>query len=181
MLTEDTIFLDYLLYAGWIFGIVLFLIGVFKAHLRILIYLGIVVAGGGVALVVSQKIPLQFEVVVLEEANSVISWQKTLSFTGGKYRFRDGSHAAITKPESAMIATVLINDTSRVIRVINVAYTATPNILDPGGRDEVIAIEPGNTGGVLSRIEHFGPQAEGPPASIKSVQSFDTINWVAWD
>jgi len=180
MLTEDTLYLDYLQYAGWIFGIVLFLIGVFNRHWRILIYLGIAVAGIGVAFVTSQKIPLKFEVVIVEEAGKGISWRKIRSFTGGEYRFRDGSRTRITKPEGGMIATVVINDARRPLRVVNVSYTSTPRIPGPGGREELAVIEPRQISGILSRVEHFGPESEGPPTSIKSVQSFETINWLTW-
>ena len=32
----------------------------------------------------------------------------------------------------------------------------------------------------LARVEHVGPQAEGPPATIMSQSSFDTIDWLTW-
>ena len=180
MLTEDTLYLDYLLYAGWILAIGIVLVGVFNRHWRILILLGIAVAGIAVAIVTSQKIPLNFEVVIVEESDKGMSWRQIRSFTGGEYWFRDGSRARITKPEGGMIATVVINDARRRLRVVNVSYTSTPGIPGPGGRDEIAVIEPGRIGGILSRVEHFGPEIEGPPDTIESVQSFETINWLTW-
>lgn len=181
MLTEDMLYLDYALYAGWILGIGLFLIGVFNRHWRILIYLGIAVAGGGVAFVTSEKMTLKFEVVIAEESEKGMSWRKVRSFTGGEYQFRDGSRARIAKPEGGMIGTVVINDTGRPLRVVSVAYTSTPRIPGPGGRDEVAVIKPGQIGGILSRIGHFGPESEGPPKTIESLSSFDTISWLTWN
>ena len=180
MLSEDILILDFLVYAGWGIGVVLFLVGVFKKGLRLLIFIGIAVPGSDIVFATSEKVVLNFEVVVVTESDQGMGWQHIRSFTGGEYQFRDGTRASITKPEGGMIATVVVNDSDRPLRVVRVAYAAPPKTPGFGGREDVVSIEPGRTGGTLKRIGHIGPESEGPPDSIDSVTSFETLDWLTW-
>ena len=180
MLSEEILFLDYLTYAGWGLGFVLLLVGLLKGHLRILILIGIAVPVAALLLVTSQKIVLKFEVVITTESDTGLSWRHVNAFTGGEYVFRDGTRAPITKPEGGPIATVVINDSDRPVRVVRVAYTANPQIPGSEGQEEIAVIEPGALGHTLARIGHFGPESEGPPGTMKSVSSFGSLDWLNW-
>ncbi len=180
MLSEDILFLDFLVYAGWGIGVALFLVGVFKKDLRLLIFIGIAVPGSAIVFATSEKVVLNFEVVVMTESDQGMAWQHVRSFTGGEYRFRDGTRTSITKPDGGMIATVVINDSNRPVRVVRVAYAAPPKPPGLGGREDVVSVEPGRTGGTLKRIGHTGPESDGPPDTIDSVTSYETLDWLTW-
>ena len=180
MLNENTLFLDMLTYASGVVGVILLLAGLFKSHLRFLILIGLALPSGVLAISFSQKVPLMFDVVIVEQAESGISWRKVRQFTGGEYTFRSGRTAEIAKPAGGPIGTVVINDSNRRLRVIRVFYTATPHRPGPGGREEIAVIDSGKTAATLKRVEHFGPESEGPPPSIKSATSFDSLDWLTW-
>ena len=180
MLAEDTLFLDYLTYGGGAVGIGLVLVGLFRSHLRVLIIAGLALPSAMVGIDYSQKVPLMFDVVVVEQPDGNISWRKVTGFVGGSYTFGDGSSVSITKPEGGPIGTVVVNDSDRRLRIIRVTYGSKPRLPGPGGRDEVAVIDPRKTGATLERVEHFGAESEGPPPSMMSVSSFDTLDWLAW-
>jgi hypothetical protein len=180
MLSEDFLFVDFLVYAGWGIGAILFLVGVFKKGLRLLIIIGIAVPGGAIVLAASEKVVLNFNVVVMTESDQGMAWQHVRSFSGGEYQFGDGTQTPITKPEGGMIATVVINDSDRPVRVVRVAYAAANKPPGFGGRDDVMSVAPGRTGGTLKRIGHIGPESEGPPDTIDSATSYDTLDWLTW-
>ena len=180
MLSEDTLFIDYLTYASWVLGLGLILVGLFRRHLRLLIAAGLALPGAMVGIDFSQKVPLMFDVVVVEQHDGTISWREVRQFVGGHYTFRDGTRVSITKPAGGPIGTVVVNDSDRRLRIIRVSYSSTPRMPGPGGRDEVAVIDPRTTGASLERVEHFGPERAGPPSSIKSLSSFDTLDWLAW-
>ena len=180
MLTEDTLLLDYLTYASWAVGLGLILVGLFRRHLRLLIVAGLALPSAMVGINYSQKIPLMFDVVVVEQHDGTISWRKVRKFVGGQYTFRDGSRASVAKPEGGPIGTVVVNDSDRRLRIIRVSYSSTPRMPGLGGRDAVAVIDPRMTGTTLERVEHFGPERAGPPSSIMSHSGFDTLDWLAW-
>ncbi len=179
MLTEDTLYLDYLSYLSWAVGAGLIVYGL-VGRVRLFLILGLAVPSGMLAISASQKVTLKFDVVIVDESDGEIKWRKVRQFVGGEYTFRDGKSSRITKPVGGPIGTVVINDSERELRIIRVAYTSTPNLPGPGGRDVVATIQPGDTGDSLERVEHFGPEAKGPPDSIMSYSSFDTLDWLAW-
>lgn len=180
MLSEDFLFLDFLVYAGWGIGVVLLLVGVFNKGLRLLIFIGIAVPGGAIVFAASEKVVLKFDVVVMTESDQGMAWQHVRSFTGGEYQFRDGTQTSITKPGGGMIATVVINDSDRPVRVVRVAYAAPNKPPGLGGQEDVVSVEPGRTGDTLKRIGHIGPESEGPPDTIDSVTSYETLDWLTW-
>ena len=180
MLVEDTLFLDYLSYASFVVGAALIVIGVFRRHQRLLIFIGFAVPGATLGWSVSEKIPLQFDVVIVEQPAGEIAWRKVLKFVGGEYAFDDGRRVRLDKPEGGPIATVVVNDTRRRLHIIRVAYAANPRLYGAIRDADISVIEARGTGATLARIEHFGPRSEGPPASIQSLSSTDTIDWLAW-
>ena len=152
---------------------VLFLVGVFKKGLRLLIFIGIAVPGSAIVFATSEKVVLNFEVVVVTESDQGMGWQH-IRWTGGEYQFRDGTRASITKPEGGMIATV--SSTIPIGRSASSGWLRAPQ--DPRLRRRVDRT--GSTGGTLKRIGHIGPESEGPPDSIDSVTSFETLDWLTW-
>lgn len=179
MLIEDTLIWDYLTYLVGAAGVGMIIFGLLWRN-SLLIILGIVLPGGMLALSASQKITLKFEVVIVDQSGGTMAWRKVKQFVGGDYSFRDGRDVRISKPKGGPIGTVVINDSNQKLQIIRVIYTANPQIPGPSGRDIVAVIDPGKTGNSLKRVEHFGPMSEGPPGTIKSLSSFDTLDWLAW-
>ena len=180
MLTEDTLFLDYLTYASAVVGAGMIVMGLIRRHMRWLMIAGIVLPSAALAFSVSETVMLKFDVVIVTQPGGLMSQRTVRQFVGGEYVFDDGKRVRIAKPQGGPIGTVVVNDTDRQLRIVRVSYTSTPRIPGPGGDDEIAVIEPGGTGGTLKRIGHFGPEAEGPPGAMKSLSSFDTIDWLTW-
>ncbi len=179
MLSEDLLIWDYLTYAGGAAGVGIIVFGLLRRS-SALVILGFVLPSGALALGASQTVVLKFDVVVVEQPGGTMTWRTVRQFVGGEYTFRDGSRARITKPAGGPIGTVVVNDSDRRLQIIRVSYTSTPRIPGPGGRHLVADIASGKTGTSLERVEHFGPENEGPPETIKSLSSFDTLDWLAW-
>jgi hypothetical protein len=179
MLAEDTLFLDILIYASVVLGGGLIVFGLIRRQLRILIIVGLAVPGAMLVIAVSQKIPIQFDVMIVQKPAGEITWRKESKFVGGEYEFGDGRRVRLEKPAGGPIATVVVNDTNRRLHVIRVSYAANPRT--PGfGDKEITVIDAGSIGSTLARIEHVGPRSGGPPGSMKSLSSFDTLDWLAW-
>ena len=123
-----------------------FWFGLFRSHLRVLIIAGLALPSAMVGIDYSQKVPLMFDVVVVEQPDGNISWRKVTGFVGGSYTFGDGSSVSITKPEGGPIGTVVVNDSDRRLRIIRVTYGSKPRLPGPGGRDEVAVIDPRKDG-----------------------------------
>lgn len=180
MLVEDTLFLDYLTYASYAVGGALIIVGLLRSHLRLLCFIGVAVPGGMVEISVSQKISLQFDVVILEEPAEGMVWRTVDNFIGGEYVFGDGRRVKVEKPQGGPVATVVINETRRRLHIVRVSYSANTRLPGPGGDEEVATIEAGEAGATLARIGHIGPRADGPPGTMKSVSSIDTLDWLTW-
>lgn len=179
LFTEDTLYLDYLSYLSWAIGAGLIVYGL-VGRIRLFLILGLAVPSGMLAISASQKVTLKFDVVIINETGGQIEWRKVKQFVGGEYVFRDGSTMRISKPAGGPIGTVVVNDSDRDLQIIRVPYSSRPNLPGPGGWDVIATIRPGETGDSLERVEHFGPEDQGPPGSIQSYSSFDTLDWLAW-
>ncbi|MDP6803802.1 MAG: hypothetical protein QF902_00525 [Rhodospirillales bacterium] len=76
MLAEDTLFLDYLTYASVVVGGGLILFGLIQRRFRILVIIGLAVPGATVGFAFSQKVPMRFDVMIVQEPGGEISWRK---------------------------------------------------------------------------------------------------------
>ena len=75
LLTEDTLYLDYLSYLSWAIGAGLIVYGL-VGRIRLFLILGLAVPSGMLAISASQKVTLKFDVVIINETGGQIEWRK---------------------------------------------------------------------------------------------------------
>ncbi len=181
MLSEETLFVDYLFYASWLPGLVLVVVGALNSQMRLLIFIGIAMPGGALVFASSQTVAIKFEVMVFKQVGDTLETELTRQFVGGDYTFGDGRIEAVTKPGVKQVETVLINDSPKTLDISSALYGVNPQGRLGGDRENVGTIGPGEFSHVPSRHIVAGPESEGPPTSILDQGWHDVVvYWVNW-
>ncbi|MBD1548088.1 hypothetical protein [Roseibium aggregatum] len=118
-------------------------------------------------------------VVVVRSQNADVVVERRDLFYGGTYHGRDGARLAVpTDRRFGRTATILINDSDRLVTVTGYSYSVVPNAA--GSADLMAYLLPGEAQVFPRRIDTFGSDADGPPKEIVSESAVGFRSYLAY-